>query len=221
MTRQIRRALRGWKRELGAFWGRFNTFHRVVFGIVIAMLLVYGARHHLLDPLQKEVADARTELADAGVPDHVPTPEDDEEVQQARLKVENLRRSLENKKTELERDAKRSPYRLEAGESDANDAILRLATDCGLRLQKNEGPFDPELDAALPTSAYRYEMHGRFAALLAFLKAVEREPYLWRLRNVAIELLVAADGQTVLTAGGEPGLALRFELIVFLYGKRK
>jgi hypothetical protein len=90
MMRAIRRALRQWKGELGAFWGRFNTFYRIVLGILLAMAIVYGARRFLLDERRTAVAELRKELADESVPGAVPTPEEDDEIQEAEITQENL-----------------------------------------------------------------------------------------------------------------------------------
>jgi len=72
MMRTLRRALRQWKREFLAFWGRFTAFHRIVIGILLAMGIVFLARTRVIDPLERDLATEHKTLADKGVPARVP-----------------------------------------------------------------------------------------------------------------------------------------------------
>jgi hypothetical protein len=213
MMRALRRALRQWKREFLTFWGRFTAFHRIVIGILLAMGIVFVARTRVLDPLDKKLADERKALADKGVPAHVPSPEDDEEIQEETLRAENLRRSLENRAAELKTVEASSPYRLDAGKADANAALLALAGRHGLHVLKN-APMPAAAGGPVATAASAYELAGRFAAIYGFLDDVRREPILWELRDVSI---APANESDAFGGPATPPLVLRFTLVLHLY----
>jgi hypothetical protein len=213
MMRAVRRAVRQWKREFLAFWGRFTAFHRIVIGILLAMGVVFGARSRMLDPLDRELAAERELLADKGVPARVPAPEEDEEIQEETLRAENLRRSLENRSAELAAIEASSPYRLDAGKADANAALLALAGRHGLHVLKNASAPAAE-GGPVPTASSAYELAGRFASIYGFLDDVRREPLLWKLRDVSIALANESDA---FGGSGAPPLVLRFTLVLPLY----
>jgi len=213
MIRAMRRTLRQWKREFIAFWGRFTAFHRVVIGIVCAMGVVIAARTRVLDPLDIELAEERATLTDKGVPIHVPAPEDDSDVQEEKMRAENLRRSLENRTAELASAETESPYRLHAATADANAALLAIAGRNGLHVLKNTSVESPA-KGPIPTAASAYELVGLFGAIYGFLYEARREPILWELRDVSIELF----GESGACAGSAPPqLILRFTLLLHLY----
>lgn len=213
MMRMIRRALRQWSREFLTFWGRFTAFHRIVIGIVLAMGIVFGARSHLLDPLDRELAAKRKVLTDKGVTARVPPPEQDEDVQKETLRAENLRRSLENRATELASAEAASAYRLDARKADANAALLALTSRHGLHVLKNTSAPAPE-EGPVPVAASAYELAGTFAAIYGFLEDMRREPLLWTLHDVS---LVLSNENDVFGISAAPPLVLRFTLILHLY----
>ena len=94
MMRAIRRAFRQWTNEWLGFWGRFTAFHRIVCGIVLAMVIVFGSRRQFMDARKLAVSELRSELIELGAPETVLPPDQDEEVQQAELQAESLQRSL-------------------------------------------------------------------------------------------------------------------------------
>ncbi len=213
MIRIMRRAWRQWEREFLTFWGRFTAFHRIVIGILLAMGIVSAARSRLLDPLDRELAAARKDLADKGVPARVPTTEEDVVIQEESLRAENLRRSIENRTAELAAAEATSAYRLAAGKADANAALLALAGRHGLRVLKNR-PADLAQAGAVPGTASTCELAGAFAAIYGFLQDVRREPLLWELRDVSLALL---NEQEAFGGAAAPPLVLRFTLILHLY----
>ena len=100
MMRYIRRTFRQWRDEFLAFWGRFSTFYRMVFGIILAMIMVVAARRNLLDARRKAVTSLEKELSKQSVPVFVPSPSSDNEVQEAELLAESLQASLERERHE-------------------------------------------------------------------------------------------------------------------------
>ena len=78
MIRAVRRTLRSWRRDFLAFYMRFNTFYRIVIGIVLAMGIVAGSRHFLLDPKQREIRSVESRLTKETVPETVPSIETDD-----------------------------------------------------------------------------------------------------------------------------------------------
>lgn len=213
MMRIVRRALRQWKREFLAFWGRFTAFHRIVMGIMLAMGIVFVARTRVLDPLESELEGLRKELSEKSIPSRIPEPEQDETVQEERLREESLVRSLENHEAALAETEAASLLRLDASWADANALLLDLASQHKLRLKKT--PAESPGDGPVPTAASACELEGSYAAIYAFLDRMQREPLLWELRDVSIELLKSTDA-----FGGSvsPLLALRFTLVQHLYG---
>ncbi len=143
MMRMLRRALRQWKSEFLAFWGRFTAFHRIVIGIIMAMSVAYAARSHMLDPVDRELVAARKALVDKKIPARVPLPEQDEVIQEETLREENLRRSLENRSAELAGIESGSMYRLNAGKAEANAALLAIISRHGLRALRNAPTLTP------------------------------------------------------------------------------
>jgi hypothetical protein len=213
MMRMVRRSLRQWKREFLAFWGRFTAFHRIVIGILLAMVLVFAARARLLDPLDHDLAALYKELADNGIPVQVPLAETDETILEEVLRAENLERSLENLGAQLDQAEDATQYRLGASKADADSALLGLAGRHGLRVLKNL-TADAPTDGPVPAAASAYELAGRFAAIHGFLEAVSREPFLWELREVSIGL---QDEAEAFGGGAAPLLVLRFKLVQHLY----
>ncbi len=213
MIRALRRALRQWKREFLTFWGRFTAFHRIVIGILLAMGVVFAARTRVLDPLDKELAAARKKLSDKNVPARVPSPMEDDEIQQEMLRAENLERSLENQLGELAAIESATDLRLNVSKADAHAALLAMAGRHGLRVLKNAAD-EPPTDGAVPTVASAYELAGRFTSIYGFLADVQREPVLWELRDVSLGLLHEDD---MFSASAAPLLVLRFTLVLHLY----
>lgn len=212
MMRPLRRAMRQWGREFLTFWGRFTAFHRIVIGIILAMGIVFGARSHLLDPRDRELAAKRKVLADKGIPAYVPSPELDEDVQKETLRAENLRRSLENRVAVLTEAEAVSDYRLTAGKADANAALLALASRHGLHVLKNTEAPEP-VAASVPVTASAYELAGTYPAIYSFLDDVQREPLLWRFRDLSLMLSNGSEG----TRAAAPVLVLRFTLVMHVY----
>ena len=213
MIRALRRALRQWKREFLTFWGRFTAFHRIVIGILLAMGVVFAARTRVLDPLDKELAAARKKLSDKNVPARVPSPLEDDEIQQEMLRAENLERSLENQLGELAAIELATDLRLDVSKADAHAVLLAMAGRHGLRVLKNAAD-EPPTDGAVPTVASAYELAGRFTSIYGFLADVQREPILWELRDVSLGLLHEDD---MFSASAAPLLVLRFTLVLHLY----
>lgn len=211
MIRIMRRALRQWKREFLAFWGRFTAFHRIVIGILLAMGIVFAARARLLDPLDRELAALLKDLDDKGVPALVPEPAQDETIQEEVLRAENLQRSLENHAAALAAVEAANRHRIGAAKADANATLLGLAGRRKLRVWKNM-PLEAPADGPVPAAASACELVGSYAAIYGFLDDVRREPLLWKLRDVSLELPEADAGP-----GAAPGLVLRFTLVQHLY----
>ena len=210
--RIVRRALRQWQREFLAFWGRFTAFHRIVIGIVLAMFVVFAVRTRVLDPMDRELAALQKELASKGVPVRVPAPEMDEVIQEETLRAENLGESLQRLGAELAQVEASSPFRLQAGKADGHSALRGLAGRRGLHVRKN-APAEAPTDGPVPAAASEYELVGRFAAIHGFLDDMRREPLLWEMRDVSIDLL---NGSAP-SGGAAPLLVLRFKLVQHLY----
>jgi hypothetical protein len=214
MMRTFRRTLRQWKREFQSVWSRFTAFHRIVIGILLAMGVVFGARSRALDPLDRELSALRQELADKGIPAHLPLPAADGVVLEERVRAENLAQSLEHRARELERAEAAARFRLGAGHADATSALLALAGRHSLHVRRNVA-VDPPPGGPVPMAASSYELAGRFPAIHRFLDDLRSEPLLWELRDVSIGLL---NGRDAFGGLASPTLLLRFTLVQHLYG---
>ncbi|MDR1613913.1 MAG: hypothetical protein LBT97_14220 [Planctomycetota bacterium] len=139
MIRVIRRTVRGWKRELLSFYGRFNTFHRMVVGIILAMGMVYCSRRFLLDPGRKDMRAIENRLKEDSVPDVVPQIDTDKELQDALLRAETREKQLAEFQERLAAAEAGSRFNLDASPSDADAALYALAISCGLRVHQT-GP---------------------------------------------------------------------------------
>jgi hypothetical protein len=231
MIRQFRRALRQWKAELGSFWGRFNTFYRIVFGILLAMAIVYAARRQLLDERRAAVASLRKELTDHGAPDVVPSLEEDNEVQEMQLQAESLAASLEREREatrrlrEAARDeraaAEDGPEALALGNEDRPrptraqaietiETLGRLVGKHGLSV-RNAARVECQDDFPVPRICQSYHLVGDFVGIHAFLRDVNGLDAPCRLRGVAVFLSDADLDQTKSPARQTLALTFHFE----------
>ncbi len=133
--RYFRRAGRQWRDEFLAFWGRFNTFYRMIFAIALAMAMVFVAHRQVLNALRHTVLALEKELKSKNVPLYVPPPGSDNEVQEAELLKENLHAALVREREETRAVLKQ--YRNGSQESarEAIEALTRLIGKHGLVLR--------------------------------------------------------------------------------------
>jgi hypothetical protein len=215
----FRKTIRGWRREISSGWQRINTFYRIVLSIMIAMILIYAARTYLLDPLQTEVLDKLESLESAGVPEAIPTREDDEEIQRELLRSENLERTLADwKRQSNEAIASREQLSRSAlGEALSELDLALLNT--GLRIQNattvtfKQGE-EPKNETTLQQRELRYQLLGSFPAIRQALDVLTRFPYPAEVRNIRIALVENPPAELLQSTGGAP-LTLNFELIVY------
>ena len=247
MIRAVRRTLRGWKRELLSFYGRFNTFRRIVVGIVLAMGLVYSARRFLLNPEQKDIRDVESRLKNDSVPDVVPRIDTDKETQDSLLRAETREKQLVEFQERLAAAERQSRFSLDASVSDANEALNALAIDCGLRVNKKAGvaaappaaetekapakgagkksgvpePEPAEPADAIPANAAAndYELRGDFASIKKFLQRADELPFLARIEKIAFGAVPDENNEPVMLPGGRLLLSLSFRFLVFRYEK--
>ena len=212
MLRPIRRALRQWRREFSAFWGRFNTFRRMVIGIAFAMAIVYGGRRALLDRRVSEVKKLAKELADKSVPDAVPDPAGDDEVANAEIKTANLKDSLAEWRAKVAEAKNRWP---QAGEAAAVEMVTRLdrllARHRLVVYRRTEEP--DRADCPLPSACHRYEAAGAFAGVVRFLGEVAQLTDLCVCDEIRLEVPDATRTGTP-AGSGEPLLRLAFRFTI-------
>lgn len=185
MMRYIRRTFRQWRDEFLAFWGKFNTFFRMVFGIVLAMAMVVAARRNLLDAKHKAVTTLEKELAKKSVPAHVPSPDSDNEVQEAELLSESLQASLEREQHETravleERGNGRKEHALEALES-----LSRLIVKHGLMVQ-SAMRCEADDEFPLPRLCQSCVLTGDFKGIYGFLTEIAKAKSPCRIRHVVL-----------------------------------
>lgn len=208
MRRQIRRALRQWKTEFAAFWGRFTTFHRVSLAILLAIGMVYGSRRYTFDQRRAEIDTRRKELQRQNVPAHVPTPEEDEEVQQNLLRAEGLGESLAQFREEV---AMAATARGQIGYTQALEAVAALDAAIarhGLAVRKRNRKESEEA-GPLRHILHTYEVMGSFAGIHSFLHGLEAMPQLCRVADLHLAPAENQDGSPLLR-GAQPQVILTF-----------
>jgi hypothetical protein len=186
MIRMIRRTLRGWKREFLQYWTKLSAFYRIVLGIILAMVFVAGGRSRFLDPRMRELDDVFETLQRRNVPEHVPTPETDPELEGDRIRLENLRESVEIRREELRAVEAVSPFRLDTRPADASTRLLALLNRNGLRVISNHA-VTPPATLTLPAALTAFEIRGSYEGILTFLHEFANEPLLWELRDFLLQ----------------------------------
>ncbi len=218
MKRMIRRQLRQWGRDFMSVWQRLTAFHRIVIGIIVAMVIVYVARMRVIDPLTEEVAGLSERLREAGAPITIPAIEHDQDLQQEQLRSENLLSSiaeLEKLLAELEESA--GIGRL-GGMADAHAELLAIASRSRVRVRAKGSVTEnrSESERVLGSS---YELSGSFPAIYAFLEGLRAAPLLWEIRAVELKLARPVDGHSTLEDEfGSPELNLTFQLLIHRRG---
>ncbi|NMA48004.1 MAG: hypothetical protein GX945_15730 [Lentisphaerae bacterium] len=185
MMRYIRRTFRQWRDEFLAFWGRFNTFYRMVFGIILAMIMVVAARRNLLDARHKAVTTLEKELSKQSVPACVPAPGSDNEVQEAELLSESLQASLERERHETRAvlEERRNGSREHAREALEN--LSRLIVKHGLMVQ-SATRCEAQDDFPLPRLCQACVLTGNFSGIYGFLTEIAKSQSPCRIRNVVL-----------------------------------
>ena len=239
---QFTRTLKGWGRDIRAVWSRLRTFHRIALGITLGMVMVALARHQVLDPLQHDLIEQRKALEDKGVPEVVPVPDDDEELQESRLRLENLEQSAALWQQRMEKALDRRPQIDLANRSDVLSELELIMVNSGMVLL-NRSPVivtetpdktkpksskkgakaveqAPPVDYGKPLStwAHAYELVGTFAGVCQCLDQLSDFAYPVGLHRIEISLNPTTTGLTLLT-GTEPLIRLRFRLELYYHAK--
>lgn len=208
MRRQIRRALRQWETEFAVFWARFTTFHRVALAILLAIGMIYGARRYAFDQRRAELDTRRKELQRQNVPAHVPSPGEDEEVQQNLLRTEGIGESLAQLREETAAVAAARGRPDYARALEAVAALDAAIDRHGLVVRKRNREETSET-GPLRQILHAYEVMGAFAGIHAFLHGVEDMPFLCRFASLRLVPAENQDGTPVLR-GGQPQVILTF-----------
>jgi len=218
MMRMMKKQLLGWKKEIGAAWGRLTTFHRVALGIFLAIFMVWAARTAAIDPLKKELNKKVNALSTAGVPAAVPAPEDDNDIQELSMRIEGFEKSLAAAREALmETVRNRSPLRFEQ-KSDAVAETYRLITKADVRVKTftETAPDSGQGKSALPFFEHVYTTEGTFDGLYRFLASVDAYPWPCRLFRVEIDAAGGEDGKAR-SFGGRPLIQMKFNHRLYYY----
>jgi len=209
MMRQFRRSLRQWKGELGTFWRRFSTFYRLVLAILLAMIIVYGARRQILDQRRAALVALRKELADQNVPLVVPSPKGDDQVLESELQAENLWESLEHERemTRKALDRQRIGGRTQALET--IEKLSRLIVRHRL-VVRTAARIDCADELPVPRVCQSYHLVGNFAGIHGFLREVTDIGTPCQLRRVAVTL---DEGSAPGSQAAQAPLALTFDFV--------
>lgn len=198
MIRQIKKQIKGWGDEFSRLWGRLKSFHRVALGIALAIGLVWLMRETTLDPLQKKLGTIEKSLSSLGVPQPVPPPEEDNDIQEQELRITNMEQTLAQAREKLEKTVlKMSPLR-KSQKSDAVAETYRLVTRAGLRVKSySEPPLkDSQKKSVLPVSEHEYVLEGSFDGIYHFLDSMNGFPWPCRIFKTRIASVSGDDGKT-------------------------
>jgi hypothetical protein len=239
---QLRRTIRGWRHEIEGHWGRLRTFHRVALGLVLGMAMIYIARAKVLDPMQAELTETHKGVDDKGIPQIVPVPAEDSEVQEAQLKLDNLRDSSAQWQQRMEAALAKRPQIDRTNRSEVLSEFELLIVNSRMILQ-NRAPYPPAVsspaertskkrakktvkpvpppaisDSPLEVWAHQYELIGSFQSVCTCLERIADFPYPAQVLGTEITLATTSTGQLVLQ-GREPLIRLRFRLEIHYHDR--
>jgi predicted metal-binding transcription factor (methanogenesis marker protein 9) len=185
MMRYIRRTFRQWRDEFLAFWGKFNTFYRMVFGIILAMIMVVAARRNLLDARRKAVTSLEKELSKQSVPVFVPSPSSDNEVQEAELLAESLQASLERERHETRAVMEERRNGSQEHAREALENLGRLIVKHRLMVQ-SATRCEAQDEFPLPRLCQACVLTGDFNGIYGFLTEIAKAKSPCRIRDVVL-----------------------------------
>jgi len=177
MTRNLRKALRGWKAEFGRIWRKLDTFRRIAFAGAIAIAAVYMTQRMLLEPIQKELNEARQQRGNLVLPPGFTNPQEDHEVRQARQAAQELEQRLMQdmqRLAELQTGPEVVTRDLQADVLARLDGVIHRH---GLMDYSRRAVEDHNVQAPVPVHVYHYRVSGAFPQLHAFLHDLTRFPF--------------------------------------------
>jgi hypothetical protein len=197
-----KRSLRRWRQEFRSVWCRLTAFHRIVLGILLALVAAYVGRQKMMDPLEVQVRELRESLQKQSVPSQVPAPEKDAQTQAALQQAEKAGRNIKDLLKQVRAAEQASALRLDASQTEAGAWVVERATQCGLRIRDNH-----DVETGL-----LYEMQGRFESVYRLLSAMDRAPFIWSVSELMIELEELEHKKAEELVNVSPLLSLRFVL---------
>lgn len=180
--RSLKRALQGWQQEFSAFWGRLTAFHRMVIGMVIALVLVGYGQKKMLNPLEQKVQTIRDRQMENALLSQVPAPAEDDQTQVMRLRAQGLAAQLIKTQQQVRAAEDESEWHLDATATDANAWLVACATRCGVRVCENR-----EADGTDSMRTF-YKMSGRFEAVYQLLQRIDQAPFFCVIEEMALQL---------------------------------
>ncbi len=240
---QLKRTLRSWKTDIDSAWGRLKVFHRVAMAIILAMGMIYIARTKLLDPLQKTVTETYKDMDKRGIPQVVPTIEEDDEVDKLRLQVESLLGSSTTWREKMEKALENRPQINLSNRSGVVSEFERLVTKSGLTIinrseigesetgapntktpktnagTQQENPADKSRgDMPLDVLKYQYKLRGGFSSIQRFLKEVDKFAYPASLCCLGFTLAEEGEGAYVYQTSARQ-ILMSFHLELYYHGE--
>jgi hypothetical protein len=180
------RRLKKWKRELAAQWKKLSSLMRFCAGLAVAVAMAYYVVNFKVKPLQAECSKLDKELLSGKVPAYVPQPEEDNELQETKLKLEAISTSLDRERrltSEVIRMAQ-TPSKTEEGR--IVGVFDTLVFERGLDLLQRERVKSQAVAGRIGVSEYIYRLAGSFEQVRLFLKATQAFPYPSEIVNVSI-----------------------------------
>lgn len=226
---QIKRTIKGWAEEINKVWNRFNTFHRVVLGICLSMVLVYAVRVKYLDPMQEELLETYKEMDDSDIPANVPAVDNDEDIQELQLRIENLTKSSEHWSQQMNNALNQRPqiYRTNLSEVISEFELLIDQSELKLRNRnqansddniKQQNQIEQQTSNNFPLNIlkYRYELEGSFKYVYSFLEKASTFSYPACLSSIKIVTANNLEGISYMQ-GEDPQITLSFYLELYYH----
>lgn len=220
MKRAMRRALREWKEEFNRHWQRLNTFMRMVTGILLAMGIVWWANNRLIGSMQKKVTEIRETNKSVDLPYGNLPPEEDPEVQENRLKEENLQKSLEQARARVADTVGQMRIASPTRKGEVLNTLDDLLTRHGLLLRSSreiENPQNPGIP--IPFSQHQYTVTGSFLAMHRFLHEASSFPHLSRFNDFKIRMMTDEHERPRRLPGGAVSLEMEFLCTLYYYNE--
>ncbi len=201
----MRKAWQNIKTGAAAQWDRLSLLMRVALGLAVSLCMAYGVIHYKVKPCQDKRASLEKSLQAGKVPAFVPAPESDNELQEARMKIEAVAATMEPHEEMVRAAVQAAAVPDDRDEASVVGAFDALLFESALDLRNRKHLSRQPVAGALSASQYEYIAAGPFPAIEGFLQSLDRFGKPCRLDAVAIEEVVdPKDGATAAARSDRP-----------------
>ncbi|MFP4175959.1 MAG: hypothetical protein ACLFT2_01930 [Candidatus Brocadiia bacterium] len=221
------RSLWEWKDQITHAWDRLSTFMRICVGFGIAIGMAYLVINDRVKPLQMQVEELNEETKADGAPARVPEPDDDDELQETKLRIESMEKTTQKKRKKLARTITKHNIASEEDEGQVVGEFDRMVYESDLNALSRKRLAKKTAAEKLMVARYHYLLEGEYDGIYAFLSRLNDFPHLSRLSSLSIQTPEPKRNETegARTRDGtkkdspvdrRPELHLEFDLHLFL-----